>query len=561
MRRKNWNIKSLSEQAKEIGIQYNISPFLAQIFLNRNSEASDIPSFLNPSLTCLYSPHLLPDMEKAVTRIKKAVIKKEKILIFGDYDVDGIASLAIFYEFIKEYPGLFSFHIPHRVKDGYGLNEEVIRKAKEDSVKLIIAFDCGTGAYSEISLANSLGLDVVVVDHHHLKTGENNLKACAQPLAFINPKRKDSTYPFLDLSAAALSFKLLQALTSKPCHEVLDLVALSLVCDVVPLKGENRILLKEGLKALRVSSRPAIRALCQASGIRQENIEAFHIAFILGPRLNASGRVAYAHESLDIFLTKDIDEAKSIANKLKEYNQLRRDIEAEILREAEAIVERDYANSHAIVVHNDGWHPGVLGIVASRLADRYYRPSFVISFDEGVGKGSGRSIHSVHLIEMLEECSGLLQGYGGHKKAAGIQIAKEEVEAFRKKINSLIEENIKAEDLIPILDIDARISFSDINMNLVEELALLEPFGEENSKPLFATFSVSKKSAPRKIGTGFSLWLTEGSTTYEGLVYDKDILEIINFADSFDIVYSLEKNNYHGIERLVIRDARFTCKI
>ncbi|MDD5585277.1 MAG: DHHA1 domain-containing protein, partial [Candidatus Omnitrophica bacterium] len=227
-----------------------------------------------------------------------------------------------------------------------------------------------------------------------------------------------------------------------------------------------------------------------------------------------------------------------------------------------AIVERQYLDGNVIVVHNDGWHPGVLGIVASRLADKYYRPSFVISFDEDMGRGSARSIHSVHLIEMLEQCSQFLQGFGGHKKAAGIQIAKTDVEAFRLKINSLVGENTKAEDLIPVLEIDAQIRFSDITMRLIEEIAILEPFGEENSKPLFASFSVSKKTSPKKAGTGFSLWLTDSDTTYEGIVYDKDILEVINFADTFDIAYSLERNNYHGTERLVIRDARFaSCKI
>ncbi|MBU0896915.1 MAG: single-stranded-DNA-specific exonuclease RecJ [Candidatus Omnitrophota bacterium] len=550
MRRKLWEVKELTSEAKGLGKKYNISPFLAQIFLNRKIKDADFSSFLKPELSQLYSPYMLPDMDKAVERITKAAKAKERILLVGDYDVDGITSLAIFYEFIKEFPDTFSFYIPHRVNDGYGFGMEAIIKAKKENRSLIICFDCGTNSFSQIELARSEGIDVIVVDHHHSR---NNL---SNAVAFINPKREDSTYPFFDLTSAALSFKLLQGLKNLPCWEVLDLVALSLICDVAPLKGENRILLKASLKVLKESPRPAIKALCQASSLKQQNLDTFHIGYILGPRINASGRVAHAQDSLEIFLTDDEREACDIAAKLGDYNQLRKGIGADVLKQAERIVERDFIESSAIIVSGENWHRGVLGIVASRLADKYYRPSFVISFEGDIGRGSARSIHSVHLMKALDKCANLLTTYGGHKKAAGIQISKQELGTFTERINSFIKEDSAPQDFIPVLSVDLKMKFADIDVNFIEEIEILKPFGEENPAPLFASYNISKKTPPKKISSGYSLWLSDDDKTYEGIIYDKDVLEIINYGDNFDLVYSLGKNVYHNIPRLIIRDCK-----
>lgn len=552
MKRKIWKIKDLSPDAAVLGQKHKISALIAQILLNRNILEQDFYSFLNHDIASLHSCFSLPDMEKAVKRIKEAVAQKEKILIVGDYDVDGVTSLAIFNEFIKEFSDLFSYYIPHRVKEGYGLNSEVIKKAKAENRTLIIAFDCGTNSIEEVNLARSFGIDMVIVDHHHPKDGLNN------PFAFVNPKRKDSKYPFSELSGAALSFKLLEALIGKAAFSTLDLVALSLVCDVVALKGENRTLLKEGLRLLKTSNRPAILALCKIAKIRKENITAFHIGYILGPRINASGRVACASESLQMFLTNDEKEANAIASKLQEYNQLRKGIELNILKEAEQKIESNLSGDYAIVVDGEGWHPGVLGIVASRLADKYYRPSFVISFDEGLGKGSARSIHSVHLMEALEKCSKSLCSYGGHKRAAGLEIFKEGLDEFRKNINNYIKENTQAQDLIPVLDLDLKLSFNDISNEFIEALDALEPFGEENPKAMFASFGVSKKSAAKKINSGYSIWLSDGNKTFEASVYDSGLLDILEYADKFDIAYTLQKNTYHNEPVLAIRDIAFS---
>lgn len=542
----------MDPRAKELAGVYGLPLFLVQVLLNRGVAETDFKSAINPNPDNLHSPFLLPDIKKAVERIRQAVSGEERVLVFGDYDVDGITSLAIFNEFARESAGKFSFYIPHRIKEGYGLNKEAIARAKEDGISLIITFDCGTSAVEEIELARSLKIDVIVVDHHII--GDNKIR----PFAFINPKREDSKYPFKDLSAGALSFKLLQALTGSLPEQALDLVALSLVCDVVPLKGENRILLKRGLEAIRRSSRPAIKALCKSGSLKQGGIDTFHIGYVLGPRINASGRVSHARESLDLFLTQDEGKVHDLVSKLSEYNKLRRSIEAQILKEAEQSVIDSGGDDRAIVVSGDGWHPGVLGIVASRLVDKYYRPSFVFSFNQDFGKGSARSIENVHLIEMLDKCADSLIVYGGHSKAAGVEIERDELENFREKINASIGKDLCPQDFIPTIEVDAPLSFDNIDMELVEGLEKLKPYGEGNPKPLFAAYNISKKGEPKKINSFYSVWLKDNAVTYEAVFYDKDILEIINYADSFDMVFSLQANYYYNIPRLVIRDCRLS---
>jgi len=550
MRRKLWRVKELDPKAPLLAQKYNISVFLAQVFLNRQIEEKDFDSFLKQESADFHSPYLLPDIEKAVQRVKEAVDKKEKVLVFGDYDVDGITSLAIFHEYAGQFPGIFSFYIPHRAKEGYGLNRKAVKEAASKGVSLIIAFDCGTNADEEIELARSLDIDVVVIDHHLPKDSSIN------PLAFVNPKRKDSRYPFADLSAGTLSFKFLQALTGQPCRQALDLAALSIVCDVMPLTGENRILLKEGLKVIRESKRPAIKALCAAGKIKQENIDIFHIGYVLGPRINASGRIAHADDSFELFLTKDQARAIELAQKLNEHNKLRKDVETQILREAEEVVNNNAEDNGAIVVWGQGWNPGVLGIVASRLADKYFRPSFVISLDEDSGKGSARSIHSVHLLELLDKCSESLLLYGGHARAAGISIARDQLDSFKERINLLIKESLKPEDFIPVIDIDAALKFRDIEMGFIDDIEKMKPYGEGNARPVFSSSNIFKKSPPKKIRSGFSIWLSDGDNTLEGLVFDKDVLEVLNYAKTFDIAFCPEKNHYHNTPRLIIKDCR-----
>ncbi len=545
-----WKLKDVLGKSKHFSSQLKINSLAADILVSRGIKPNQINSFLNSSVKDLFSPQLLPNINKAKQRINEAIKKKEKVMVLGDYDVDGVISLAIFYQFSKNYPHAFSFYIPHRVKEGYGLTKDVVEQAQKEGKKLIIAFDCGTNSYSEIEYAKSLNIDIVVIDHHLPKEKLPN------PVALVNPRIKKSKYPFFDLPAAGLTFKLLQFLEEDDCYQVLDLVALSIVCDVVPLLGENRILLKEGIKHLRKSNRAGIKALCQIAKINQKNINNFHIGFILGPRINASGRIAHAKDALELFLTEDLEKAKKVALKLNKYNQLRKNVEKQILREAEEIIKNNLCGEHALVIGSDGWHPGVLGIVASRLKDRYRRPSFVVSFDKGIAKGSGRSTEEIHLMEMLDQCSHSLSSYGGHKKAVGMELKQNNLDDFRKSINEAIKKNIDLKDSISFLEIDAKLNFQQINIDLVQDMELLQPYGEGNPKPIFLVQGVTKKKGIEKNRYRYSLWLTAGNRTFEAIIYNKDLAEIMNYGKEFDIVFSLDKDNYHNNPRLILRDCR-----
>ena len=549
---KRWCIKKLTPQAIEAAKRFNLTPITTQILFNRQVEEDNFLSFLNPSLSSLHSPSLLPDIDLAYERIQQAIKKGEKIFLVGDYDVDGITSLAIFYEYIKPAGGKFSIYIPHRVKEGYGLNKETVKFAQREGASLLICFDCGTNSLEEIEFAKSLGIETIVVDHHQPKEGRN------KPLAFINPKAKRSKYPFKELSSGGITFKLVQALKGSNCWDLLDLVALSVICDIVPLQGENRILAREGLKWLRKSERPAIKILCESSGVKQENLDVYHIGYILGPRINASGRVAEAQESLAIFLTPDTNSIKNRVGRLQRYNTQRKEIERFILKEAETKAEFYLQNDYVLIVEGDNWHEGVLGIVASRLTQKYHRPTFVIGFKGEKGKGSGRSITKFNLVEALNKCQSYLLSFGGHRKAAGIEILRNNIENFRKEMNIIAKKNLSASDLVPNLDIDLELKLENINSQLLEELEKLKPFGEENPTPLFLTKGLSLKQPPTKINGGlFSLWLSDGRFTYEGKFYESNgFRDILTYGKEFHIVYTLEKNRYYNTPRLVIRDVR-----
>ncbi len=550
MQRNLWKIKDNFGQGRYLAKKFGLSPVIADIIINRGVKEEEAEPFLNSSLDYLHRPDLLPDIKKAKKRIKQAVTKQEKVMVFGDYDVDGIISLAVFNEFAKKFPDTFSFYIPHRVKEGYGLSRQVIGKAKKNKIDLIITFDCGVNSCQEIEYAKSLGIETVVIDHHLPQA------QLPRPVALVCPKRADSKYPFLDLTAGALSFKLLQVLEQDDCYQVLDLVALSIVCDVAPLLGENRILLKAGIKVLRESNRKAIKALCEAAKIKQENITTFHIGYILGPRINASGRIAHAREALKLFFTDSLKESCRIALELNKYNQLRKNVEKQILKEAEQKIRDTSAGEHALVIGNSGWHPGVLGIVASRLKDRYCRPSFVVSFDKGVARGSGRSTEGIHLIEMLHKCSDSLINYGGHKKAVGMELKEEKLDIFRENINLAIQESIGPKGFLPSLEIDAKLKLRQINIDFINQLDLLYPYGEANPKPLFLAEGLQKKQNIQKVKSGYSLWLTDADMVFEAITYSKDLAEILSFGKKLDIVFSLERGGYHNHPRLILRDCR-----
>ncbi|MCM8774447.1 MAG: single-stranded-DNA-specific exonuclease RecJ [Candidatus Omnitrophica bacterium] len=551
--RKRWKIGKLTDKAKFIAKKSSLNPIIVQILINRNIEENDFSDFLN-NKGHFYSPLLLPDMKIALERIKRAIKDRERICLFGDYDVDGITSLVIFYDYIKETGVEFSFYIPHRLKEGFGLNREAIKKIKEEGTSLVICFDCGTNSNDEVNLARSLGMDMIIVDHHFPKEGVNT------PLAFINPKRRDSSYPFSFLTSASLAFKLVQALKDNDCLHLLDLVALSLVCDVAPLIGENRNLLKEGLKLLREAKRPCIDILCKSSGIKSENIDTFHLGYILGPRINASGRVNTAKDSLEMFINPDKNRLEEYVKRLEEHNRLRKEIEKRILEEAEEDISRYIKDYPTIVVYREGWHQGILGIVASRLVERYYRPAFVFGFQNERGKGSARSIANFNLMEALNYCSQYLTTYGGHTQAAGIEIVYKNIEEFKNKLNEVAGKFLSPQDYLPCLDIDLEVELTDINLDLVKSIDNLKPFGEGNPQPLFVTRGVFVKQPCKKNSNGiYSVWLSKNELTYEGIFFENNgLVDILNYGKFVDIVYSLERNYYYDSVRLVLRDVRLS---
>lgn len=547
-----WRITELHPDARELGEKYGLNEILVHILLSRGVKADEFHSFLNPSLNDLYSPYLLPDMHRGVDRLRRAIDQEENIFLFGDYDVDGVTSLVILHEYLKHTPAHVEFYIPHRVEEGYGLNTGAIDEAKEKNCTLIVCVDCGTGADEELKYARDLGIDVIVLDHHTPK------KEFYPPYAFINPKRYDCNYPSRELSSGGIVFKFVQALSGKDCFELLDLVALSVVCDVAPVKGENRIFLKEGLQVLRENRRPALKILCEATKIKPENIQPYHLGFILGPRINACGRIASAHEVLDLFLTEDTDSIRGIAQKMNQYNTRRRSIESDIYKEAEALIEKEFKSDQVLVLSKEGWHQGVLGIVASKLADKYSRPAFVIGCEHDRGKGSARSVAGFHIMDALGECQDYLVTYGGHKKAAGIEIMGSHIGIFREKINEVLRTYTAEKPLRPQIEVDAILDFNHITPEFLACLEQLSPFGEENRPPLFVTRGILPKGPAQKSRyTMYSAWLTDSGLTYEAVFYQRNgFLDLINYGKPLDIVYSLERNHYHDSFRLVLKDVR-----
>ncbi|TBR17500.1 single-stranded-DNA-specific exonuclease RecJ, partial [bacterium] len=457
---------------KELGI----SKITAQLLANRGVDSlSEADKFLRVSPTNLLDPFSFQDMPKAVKLIKEFIKNKEKILIFSDYDVDGITSLALLNDTLLKSGADYSHYIPHRVKEGYGLSKNIVSIAKDKKAKLVITADCGINSHKEICDLRHNGIEVIVTDHHEPFGHEKGIAASA----VINPKVKDSNYGYRDLAGVGVVYKLCQALTRNLLQEDLDLVSLGTIADSVPLTGENRIIAKEGLMRISKTERPGLKALLETSGIKDKVMTSEFVSFILGPRINACGRLDSAELSLKLLMSRDEAQALEIAEEIEKYNRQRQKIESGILEEAYDLVEReiDFKEHKVLVIAKEGWHQGLLGIVAAKIMDKFYRPTIIISKTDGLCRGSGRSIKNFHLFESLSECAELLESFGGHKHATGLVIASANIEEFRNKINLLAKEKLRVEDLLPGLDIDMELNLSDLDHGFVRELDILEPFG------------------------------------------------------------------------------------
>lgn len=518
-----------------------------------------IENFLNPRRESLLNPFLMKGMREAVERLQKASAQGEKVLIHGDYDVDGVTGAAILSLTLDKLKIPHETFLPERVRDGYGVSREAIEKGKREGVRLLVTVDCGISARDQIREAQEAGIDVIVLDHHQIPA-----EGLPPARVILNPLQEGCAYPFKELSAGGLAFKLAQGLLGEEAFGYLDLTTLSTVADLAPLAGENRIIVKEGLRQLSARKRIGIKALAQTASLRSREVKTGHVGFILAPRINASGRMSSALTALRLLLTPNEREAMSLAQVLEQENRRRREEERRVVNEAVQEVERsvNFARERILVVAQEGWHAGVIGIVASRLVERYHRPAFVISLQEEKGKGSARSIPSFHLFKALEASREFLLEFGGHEQAAGFSIHRDHVPSLRKRLNEHAHAVYRGDIFLKSIDIDLEITLSDLTPQFFKELELLEPHGMGNPKPVFLTRGLFvKKLLPGKKGS-FSrpqIWVSDGSLTFEIVVGERTPLPFeLEAGSRFDLVYRVGQKRWEGEETVVLeaKDAK-----
>ncbi len=502
---KRWKVKPSAEKeiAERLAKAINVNPVAANLLIHRGiTTFEEAKLFFRPQLEHLHDPFLMKDMDKAIVRIEEAISKGEKILVYGDYDVDGTTSVALVYSFLKTiYPNL-DYYIPDRYKEGYGISIAGIDFAAANDFKLIIALDCGIKAMDKIAYANGKKIDFIICDHH--LPGETIPNA----VAVLDPKRRDCTYPYKELSGCGIGFKLIQAFSQKKnipvesLEEYLDLVAISIAADIVPITGENRILAYHGLKRLNSSPREGIRAMLELSNIKKE-LTITDIVFVIGPRINAAGRMESGKKAVELLISSSAAHALESGNYLNKNNSDRRDLDIYTTQQALQMINESPTLQlrKTTVLFDPNWHKGVIGIVASRLTETYYRPTVMLTQSNGIVSGSARSVKDFDLYEALSACSDLLEQFGGHKFAAGLTLKPENVEAFSKKFEEVVSSTITDEMLIPEIEIDAAIDFSEITPAFYNILKQFAPFGPGNMNPIFLTENVSDKGYANIVGS------------------------------------------------------------
>ena len=559
-------------QAK-LARELEIHPITAAILIQRGIRTEENGRrFLHPSSSELLDPFLLPDMDRAVERIRKAVSNRERIVVYGDYDVDGMTATALYYEWFSRRGCLIHYYIPHRINEGYGLNQKAIRDLHDQGMQLLITADCGTTSVQEIRLARTLGLDVIVTDHHEVPSDPDHWPPA---YALVNPKRPDSRYTFDGLCTAGLAYKVIQALNSDSREwgvesrttsnsllstpsDGLDLVALGTLADVSPVMGENRYLVSEGLKQLGQANRVGIKALKSASGVEGQRIGCGTVGFILAPRINAAGRLADAHDGVRLLTTRSRQEAERIAAGLEIRNRERQRIEQSILEDVERQIaqEVDLAKDPCIVLSSPRWHLGVIGIVASRVVERYGRPAVLIALNgEGLGRGSARSVPGFHLQQGLQACAELLLQFGGHKQAAGLTIQKDEIPAFRERLSEVALETIGPKGFTSSLTVDAVVELEDLTFPLLWELERLRPHGIGNPEPVLAVHEAMMIS-PRRVGNNHLKFKVRkhGPLTFEAIGFRMgDLAGRFGHGQRLNLTFMPEVQEWRGEQRAQLR--------
>ncbi len=551
---KKWEVNEENKElVDKISNEFNVSKLVANVIANKGlKDSHEIEVFLHPRRCDFHDPFLMPDMEKAVDRIIKAIETQEKVAIYGDYDVDGITSSTVLKRFLEERGLNTDVYIPNRLNEGYGLNEEAIREIANKKYTLIVTVDCGITGINEIELAKTLGIDTVVTDHH--EPSEELPKA----VAVVDCKRKDNKYPFNGLAGVGVAFKTIQAISIKlglreeEYLKYLDIVCVGTISDIVPLINENRTISKLGLKLVRQTRNAGLNALLESIGYKK--IDSNTISFGIAPRINACGRMGHEREALELFLTNDLDEARRITQKLNQYNLERQEIEKKMFSEAQEIMQIPEEQSlPCIVLGKENWHHGVIGIVSSKMTEMYFKPSILVSFEGNIAKGSGRSIQGFDLYQALENCKENIEQFGGHSMAVGINIKKENFEKFKDDFEEYArKENI--ENIVPILQIDQKIQLKNISMRDVKDLELLEPFGEENKPPLFKINDV-RIEAIRTLSEGkhLKMEVKEENNIINAIGFNLGHLaEDYRIGDKINIAGYLEINSYNGMESIQI---------
>lgn len=564
----NYNEPTHSElrSAKELGEKLSISPILAQLLISRGiTTESAAKRFFRPQLADLINPFLMKDMDIAVDRLNDAIGRKERIMVYGDYDVDGCTAVALVYKFLQQFYSNIEYYIPDRYEEGYGVSKKGIDHAKENDVKLIIILDCGIKAVDEIAYAKEKGIDFIICDHHVPD------EVMPDAVAILNPKRPDDSYPFKHLCGCGVGFKLMQAFAKNnniPFSRLiplLDFCAVSIAADIVPVTDENRILAFHGLKQLNQNPSIGLKAIIDVCGLHGRELSMSDIIFKIGPRINASGRIENGKMSVDLLVEKDYVTALEEARRIDEYNEQRKDIDKQMTEEANQIVARLESQKHqsSIVLYDENWKKGVIGIVASRLTEIYFRPTVVICRDGEFATGSARSVTGFDIYAAIKSCRDMLINFGGHTYASGLTLRWKDVTEFRRRFQEYVENNIQPEQTEPILDIDAQIDFKDITKRMHNDLKRFAPFGPNNPKPIFYTKGVYDYGTSKVVGREqehikLELVDSKSSNVINGIAFGQSaVARYIKSKRSFSIAYTIEENTYkRGNMQLQIEDIR-----
>ncbi len=560
-----WILKEPADPGKvtRLATEVGIDRVLAELLVKRGVETfEEARSFFRPDLANLHDPFLMKDMDKAVERVRAAIVSGEKILVYGDYDVDGTTAVALVYSFLKRFTSNIDFYVPDRNDEGYGVSLKGVDWAHQNGFTLIITLDCGIKAIEKTQYASERGIDMIICDHH---LPDDELPAA---VAVLDPKREDCSYPFDDLSGCGVGFKLVQAYSQRynvPFESLiplLDYLVVSIASDLVSVVGENRILAHFGLKQLNDSPRAGLFAMITLSKLEQGHVTIDDIVFKIGPRINAAGRMETGRLAVELLTSDDLDSAMEIGEKINENNNERKSIDREITQEALEMVQNGQCLSwqNATIVYNPNWNKGVVGIVASRLVEAFYKPTIVLTKSNGFVTGSARSIQGLDLYEAIENCSDLLENFGGHVYAAGLTLKEEYLAEFSERVNRFIGEKVTEEMMTPVIELDAKLDFSSITPKFFRILKQFQPFGPGNNNPLFLTENVYDDGNGRKVGAGgvhMKLDLIQESQPYHrisAIAFNmSDFYEYIKAGNPFDVCYSIVENYYRGTSTIQLR--------